>query len=154
MKDKLIICDIDDVIASYDHLTDGNGWPDEAVDNGTMTKFDVFQNALPNKNMLEILRRLDPTFKNTIFLTARPDVSIRLTEWTKYFLTETCEIPNNFKLVMKPWNKNINKVEYKTSIVKELGLDNILCVFEDNNQISAAYRELGLLTLQPKCQDW
>ena len=140
-----VICDIDGCVAIYPE-----GFPVDKIKAGELTWDEAYQTAVPNYPLCRILNYL-PRDK-LVFLTSRWKNAVML-PYTEDFLRKQCGFGDKPQIIMRDpipqGQPRPSSAEYKTEIIKQIGVENIWFCIEDNNGVVEAYRELGILTLQP-----
>jgi hypothetical protein len=136
-KDKAIIVDIDGTIS---HKTDRDIYDYQRAIDDT-----------PDKIVLEVIRALWQLKYKIVIVTGRSDDCAEVTrEWLRIYC------PPYFKLFMRKAGDNrqdavVKREIYETHI--EPNFD-ILCVFDDRNQVVDMWREIGLKCFQVQPGDF
>jgi len=142
---KYIVFDIDGVVANIEHrvpLIKSEGW-------------DAFYDACygdiciePNALLLSIIIRGCKLTKDetdldckVVFFTGRDErIRVQTVDWFKFNVGINIESD----LYMRKSGDYRPDFEIKKQMAETLGIDNIICVFEDRNQVVNMWREIGI----------
>jgi hypothetical protein len=141
MSKQVIIVDIDGTIALHD----------PEVRNPYDTDFDKVIHDSPNKAVIKIIESLFNNGCNIIYVSGRSDEAEEVTrEWLRLFS------PPYVELHMRKRNDFRKDFEVKREIY-EAQIANrfdVLCVFDDRQQVVDMWREVGLVCLQVAAGDF
>lgn len=137
---RTVIFDLDGTLACGKHRL--HLLPQEA-DASRTEAWDEFNLAAgddaPIEDNIKLLRHLWTIGLNVIILTGRCDVARDVTlDWLK-----ANRVGHN-QLIMRPAADHRRDVEFKEEKLREIGLDNILCCFDDLEHVAKHIRSLGV----------
>lgn len=135
-----VIFDLDGTLACGKHRL--HLLPQEADANRTEA-WDEFNLAAggdsPIKDNIKVLNALYEAGYRIIILTGRCDIATGIT-WHWLFDNG---VPHH-ELIMRPAADHRRDVEFKEEKLREIGLDNILCCFDDLEHVAKHIRSLGV----------
>lgn len=97
----------------------------------------------PIRDNIQLLRELSEAGYRTIILTGRGDCALDVT----LLWLEEHDIPYDY-LIMRPQEDCRKDVDFKEEKLREIGLDRILCIFDDLEHVCRHARSLGLTAHQ------
>ena len=143
---KVIIFDLDGTIALIDERRKLSNKENNKIDWNIFFNPKNIELDTPNIPVIKILKSLkDKGFKISI-LSGRLETTMNATlKWLKKYDINFDEI----RLRKKTQNeKYISDIKLKESWLMEIGIENVLCVFDDGIKLVEMWREKGLTCLQ------
>lgn len=150
---QFYIFDIDGTLANSDHrihhITQKPKKWDDFFEHELMMK-DKAHNAVCN--IFWALREScatgadeDGDFQDIIFITGRPEKTRQTTmDWLGENLRIQDDEMDHAHLFMRPDGDHTDDHIWKPSVIRQIGIENVICMFEDRNRIVDAIRELGI----------
>lgn len=142
MNKNIIIWDLDGTLACGQHRL--HLLPAKEVADKTWA-WDEFNLAASGDAVIEdnvaLLKQLSLAGYMTIILTGRGDVAKEITEQWLYDNTLSLFID---KIIMRPATDHRKDTEFKEEKLREIGLDKILCCFDDLEHVAKHIRSLGV----------
>lgn len=135
-----IIWDLDGTLACGKHRLHLLPKPEDANVTSGWLRFNMASGAdAPIKDNIQLMHSLFCCRYKTIILTGRSDDALEITEhWL-----ERHGVPYD-RLIMRPKGDHRKDIEFKEEKLREIGLDRILCCFDDLEHVVKHIRSLGV----------
>ncbi len=140
MPKNIVVFDLDGTLADGRHRlhllpNKGNAHKDAAWEAFNMACSD----DAPIRDNIMLLRALLHTYHRIVILSGRGEVARKNTlKWLGYYNVDYDE------LIMRPVGDCRKDIDFKESELRKLGLDNILCCFDDLEHVAKHIRSLGV----------
>lgn len=140
MSKDVIIWDLDGTLACDKHRLHLLPKPEDAGRTEGWLAFNMEAGKdAPIQDNINLMRTNAEGGYLTVILTGRSDDALEITrEWLRAH-----EVPYTF-LIMRPKGDHRKDVEFKEEKLREIGLDRILCCFDDLEHVVKHIRSLGV----------
>lgn len=137
---NIIVWDLDGTLACGKHRLPLLPKPEDAGVTSGWLRFNMAAgDDAPIEDNIKLVRSLYYSGHKIVILTGRSDDALVLTlDWLEQY-----EVPYNY-LIMRPKYDNRKDIEFKEERLREIGLDNILCCFDDLEHVVRHVRSLGV----------
>lgn len=138
---KVIIVDLDGTLSCGKHRLHLLPAPELRGDCKAWDEFNLAAGAdAPILPTIRVVRSLITTHK-IIIVTGRSEVAHSITvDWLKQH-----RVPYH-ELIMRGKEDHRKDIDYKQSVLEQIGIDNIECAFDDLEHVAKHFRSLGVVT--------
>lgn len=139
MPKNIVVFDLDGTLADGRHRLHLLPNKDDAHKDAAWNRFNLAcVDDVPLRDNILLLRALLPKF-SIVILSGRGEVAMEHTsKWLDYYNVDYDE------LIMRPIGDCRKDVDFKEAELRKLGLDNILCCFDDLEHVAKHIRSLGV----------
>ncbi|UOW66260.1 polynucleotide 5' kinase [Aeromonas phage vB_AspA_Bolek] len=140
MSKDIIIWDLDGTLACGKHRLHALPKPEDANLTTGWLRFNMLAgDDAPIQDNIELMGTQAMAQYTLVILTGRSDDALEITEdWL-----ERHEVPYH-SLIMRPKGDHRKDVEFKEEKLRDIGLDRILCCFDDLEHVVKHIRSLGV----------
>lgn len=137
---KIIVWDLDGTLACGKHRLHLLPKPEDANVTSGWLRFNMAAGGdSPIEDNIKLMLTNAVAGYHTVILTGRSDDAMEITlDWLRKY-----EVPYT-SLIMRPKDDHRKDIEFKEEKLREIGLDRILCCFDDLEHVVKHIRSLGV----------